>query len=103
MRLFPKIANLLDILLEINYISNYRVNGRSVIIFLLYPSLRPAWSGVKIYNKPSRPIKVNSVGVRKVFKYNRSYVAIVSSRVGLITTNDMIYKNMSGRLLYLFF
>jgi len=102
-RYFPKMTGLLDILVDINYISNYNFNRSSVVVFLSYNAGQPSWSGVKIYNKPSRPIRTNSRAVREIFFYNRSYMAIILTRAGLVTTDEMVRTNMSGRLLYVFF
>lgn len=36
LRYFPKITDLLDVLIDINYISNYRVSTSGVVVFLRY-------------------------------------------------------------------
>jgi len=42
LRYFPRITELLDILVDINYISNYSIVKMNVLVFLNYRAGRPA-------------------------------------------------------------
>jgi ribosomal protein S8 len=99
-----KILVILNLLIKINYINNYKIlPNNTLIIYLLYKNNKPFWNNLKIYYRSSKFFYI-SIHFLKRFYYNEfKKILILSTGKGIITHNEAIKLNHGGKLIFLLY
>lgn len=80
-----KIIKLLNILLDISFISNYNfIDKNTLIIYLRYSNKTFCWHNIHICYSPSSDHSVSASVIRKTLIHDRKIVFIVSTSRGLV-------------------
>lgn len=89
-------------LFKIGFINSYVINIHSnniYIYFSYYYDKRPI-KIVKQISKPGRKIYITYHKLKKLFKYEKNYI-ILSTSKGIISNKEAIRKKIGGELLFL--
>ena len=95
-------ANILEVLKQEGYISNYKLlsdskNKSSLIVDLKYHNGSPVIKEIKRVSKPGRRIYAKADSIPKI--QNGLGLAIVSTSIGIMSDNDARIKNVGGEII----
>jgi ribosomal protein S8 len=99
-----KILVILNLLIKVNYINNYKIlSNNTLIIYLLYKNNKPYWNNLKIYYRSSKFFFI-TVHLLKRFYFNEfKKILILSTSKGIITHLEAIKFNHGGKLVFLLY
>ena len=95
-------ANVLEVLKQEGYISNYKLlseskNKNSLIVDLKYHNGLPVIKEIKRVSKPGRRIYAKAESIPKI--QNGLGLAIVSTSIGIMSDNDARMKKVGGEII----
>lgn len=96
-----KILPILNLLVKLNYINNYKIlNDNTMIIYLNFKNNRIKWNIIKNYYKTSQHYYLNVYFLKKFHINDFNKILILETSKGIITHHQAIKFNIGGILIF---
>lgn len=96
-----KLIPVLNFLLKINYISNYKIINENKIIIYFFKNQK--WKNLKIMYRSSNFFLLDISNLKRFFLYDYKRTICLMTSKGLLTHNQAIDLNIGGKVLFYVF
>jgi ribosomal protein S8 len=93
-----KLIPIINILLKINYLNNYKIIDEKTLIIYFYKNQK--WKNLKIMYKSSNYFFIDIYNLKRYYLNDFKKILIISTSKGIITHHDAIKFNLGGKIIF---